>query len=76
MTQVARVDDRDLVSRPLYQGCYIKDYERVKVLLGNGLRVSEMDHAIGRGQRTVHQYGKIVLEFRPDLIPPTQEGDR
>jgi hypothetical protein len=55
---------------------YIKDYERVKVLLGKGLDVTEISHAIGRGQRTVRQYYKIVLEFHPDLIPPVQEGDR
>ena len=55
---------------------YIKDYERVKVLLGKGLDVTEISHVIGRGQRTVHQYHKIVLELHPDLIPPTQEGDR
>lgn len=55
---------------------YIKDYERVKVLLGKGLGVTEIGHAIGRGQRTVQQYYKIVLEFHPDLVSPAQEGDR
>ena len=46
---------------------YIKDYERVKVLLGKGLSVTEIGHAIGRGQRTVTQYYEIALEFHPDL---------
>ena len=55
---------------------YIKDYERVKVLLGKGLCVTEISHAIGRGQRTVQQYHKLVLEFHPDLVPPAQKGDR
>lgn len=55
---------------------YIKDYERVKVLLGKGLRVTEIGHAIGRGQRTVQQYYKIALEFHPDLVSPSQEGDQ
>jgi hypothetical protein len=46
---------------------YIKDYERVKVLLGKGLTVNEISHAIGRGQRTVIEYRDIVLEFHADL---------
>jgi len=46
---------------------YIKDYERVKVLLGKGLTVKEISHAIGRGERTVIEYRDIVLEFHPDL---------
>jgi len=55
---------------------YIKDYERVKVLLGKGLDVTEISHAIGRGQRTVRQYYKIALEFHPDLTQSVQEEDR
>jgi hypothetical protein len=54
---------------------YIGDYERVKVLLGKGLGVTEIGHAIGRGQRTVQQYYQIVLEFYPDLVSPSQEGN-
>jgi hypothetical protein len=52
---------------------YIKNYERVKVLLGKGLSVTEISHVIGRGLRTVLQYHKIVLEFHPDLAPAAQE---
>ena len=44
---------------------YIKDYERVKVLLSKGLPVEEIGHAIGRGERTVIEYRDIVLEFHP-----------
>jgi len=46
---------------------YIKDYERVKVLLGKGLTVPEISHAIGKGERTVLEYRNIVLEFHPDM---------
>jgi len=53
---------------------YIKDYERVKVLLGKELTVKEISHAIGRGERTVLQYREIVLEFHPDLVIGEQEG--
>lgn len=52
---------------------YIKDYERVKVLLGKGLSLPEISQAIGRGLRTVLQYQKIVLSFHPDLIPTAQQ---
>jgi hypothetical protein len=52
---------------------YIKDYERVKVLLGKGLTTNEISHAIGRGLRTVLQYHKIVLKFHPDLVLAARE---
>ena len=53
---------------------YIKDYERVKVLLDKELAVKEISHVIGRGLPTVLQYHKIVSEFHPDLVPAVQEG--
>lgn len=31
--------------------CYVKHYECVKVLLGKGLTVNEISHAIGRGRQ-------------------------
>lgn len=46
---------------------YIKDYERVKVLLNKRLTVKEISHAIGRGERTVIEYRDIALEFHPNL---------
>lgn len=52
---------------------YIKDYERVKVLLDKGLTANEISHAIGRGLRTVLQYHEIVIEFHPDLVPAARE---
>jgi hypothetical protein len=54
---------------------YIKDYERVKVLLRKGLSVPEISQATGRGQRTVLQYTKIALELHPELAPAGQEGN-
>lgn len=53
---------------------YIKDYERVKVLLRKGLSVTEISHVIGRGLRTVLQYHEIALEFHPDLAAAQGEG--
>jgi len=52
---------------------YIKDYERVKVLLNKGLELTEISHAIGRGIRTVREYYTIILELFPDQNPPGQE---
>jgi len=46
---------------------YIKDYERVKVLLSKGLTVAEISHTIGRGERTVIEYRDIALDFHPEL---------
>lgn len=48
---------------------YIKDYERVKVLLRTELSVAEISHAIGKGKRTVLEYRKIALKYHPDLAP-------
>jgi hypothetical protein len=52
---------------------YIKDYERVKILLNKGLNLTEISHAIGRGIRTVREYYKIVREIYPDQISPGQK---
>lgn len=46
---------------------YIKDYERVKVLLSRELTVSEISHTIGRGEWTVIEYRDIAHEFHPEL---------
>ena len=48
---------------------YIEDYDRAKVLLGRGLSVAEISHAIGWGLRTVPKRHEIALEFHPDPAP-------
>jgi hypothetical protein len=52
---------------------YIKDYERVKVLMRKGLTVTEISHAIGRGKWTVKQHQEIALDFHPDLTSDVQK---
>jgi len=52
---------------------YIKDYERVKVLLGEGLTVREISMLIDRGESTVLQYHKLACSFHPDLAAATTE---
>lgn len=50
---------------------YIKDYERVKVLLRKGLTVTEIGRAIDRGESTVLQYYQVACTFHPDLASTT-----
>jgi len=66
---IARQTDHSLVAVDRY----IKDYERVKVLLTKGLTVNEISQAIGRGLRTVLQYSEIVAEFHPDAVITARE---
>jgi hypothetical protein len=51
---------------------YLKDYERVKVLVGKGLTLPEISQAIGRGLPTVKQYYKLVFDFHPELSDEAQ----
>jgi hypothetical protein len=50
---------------------YIKDYERVKMLLGQGLTVREISLAIDRGESTVLQYRRVACTFHPNLASAT-----
>lgn len=52
---------------------YIKDYERVKILMRKGLTTTEISQAIGRGQWTVEQHQEIALEFHPDLTSDVEK---
>jgi len=47
---------------------YLKDYERVKLLLKRGLGVAEISAAIGRGQSVVLEYLDIARQHHPDLF--------
>jgi hypothetical protein len=46
---------------------YIKDYERVKVLLGQGLTVREISLATDQGESTVLQHHRVACPFHPNL---------
>ena len=48
---------------------YLKDYERVKLLLKRGMGVEEISSTIGRGKSVVLEYTKIAHTFHPDLAP-------
>ena len=47
---------------------YLKDYERVKLLVQRGLSVPEISHLIGRGQSVVLEYVAVIREHHPELL--------
>lgn len=46
---------------------YLKDYERVKLLLKRGMAVEEISSIIGRGKRVVLEYVKLARQYHPEL---------
>lgn len=48
---------------------YLKDYERVKLLLKRGLGAEEISQMIGRGRTVVLEYLQIAQEYHPELFP-------
>jgi hypothetical protein len=47
---------------------YLKDYERVKMMLKRGSEVAEISTMIGRGQSVVVEYIEIAREYHPELF--------
>jgi len=47
---------------------YLKDYERVKLLLKRGLTAEEISSMIGRGRTVVLEYIQIAREYHSDLF--------
>lgn len=47
---------------------YLKDYERVKLLLKRGMQVAEISNTIGRGVRVVLEYIELAREYHPELF--------
>lgn len=46
---------------------YIKDYERVKLMLRKGLSITDIMHASGRGRKVVLQYQALAYRYHPEL---------
>lgn len=51
---------------------YLKDYERVRMLLKSGNDVNAISVMIGRGRKVVLEYVDIAREFHPDLFKSAQ----
>ncbi len=47
---------------------YLKDYERVKLLLKRGMSAEEISNTIGRGLRVVLEYVELAREHHPELF--------
>lgn len=47
---------------------YLKDYERVKLLLKQGVPVYNIGSLIGRGQHVVQEYVEIARQYHPELF--------
>ncbi len=48
---------------------YLKDYERVKMLLQRGMNSAEISDFIRRGEQAVLEYVVLVQEFHPEVFP-------
>lgn len=53
---------------------YLKDYERVCLLLKQGLAVATISVMIGRGQSVVREYVAQARTYHPELFTTTTEG--
>lgn len=53
---------------------YLKDYERVLMLLKQHLGVAEISAIIGRGQSVVREYVMLARQYHPAIFPPENEG--
>lgn len=47
---------------------YLKDYERVKLLLKRGLTVPDISSTVDRGQQVVREYVDIARRYHPELF--------
>jgi len=72
-----KVDSIEIARRTHHQQSsvdrYIRDYERVKLLMSKGMSPAEISHATGRALHTVRQYCRLVEYYHPELCP-TSEG--
>jgi len=47
---------------------YLKDYERVKLLLKRGTAAEEISGLIGRGRHVVLEYVELARQYHPELF--------
>lgn len=66
---IARLTTHNLES----VGRYIKNYNRIKMLIENGFGLIQMERITGMGRRTVYQYQELVLMYHPELKKKTEK---
>jgi hypothetical protein len=66
------LDEVDIARRSAHAqqsvGRYIRDYERVMVLLQNGISADQIPQLSGMSPGVAKDYAKIVAEYHPDLV--------
>ncbi len=55
-------------------GRYIRDYERVKLLLKQDIPVPQISQLLGMQPSIVNAYVKLAYQYHPDLDPSTQSS--
>jgi hypothetical protein len=67
-------DEADIARRSQHAqssvGRYLRDYERVKLLLKQAIPVEQMPQLIGMQPSVVDAYVKLIQLYHPDLLPP------
>ena len=53
-------------------GRYIRDYERVKLLLKQDIPVTQISQLLGMQPSVVDAYVKLAYQYHPDLDPSTK----
>lgn len=51
---------------------YLKDYERVRLLLAQGVAIDQLSALVGRGRHVVLEYVEIAREYHPELLVNTK----
>jgi len=68
----AGMDETDIARRsehaPESVGQYIRDYERVKLLLAHRTPVEQISQLIGMKRSVVAAYAKMIAEYHPELL--------
>jgi hypothetical protein len=55
-------------------GHYLRDYERVKLMLGQGAQQDQIAHLIGMAPNQVQAYADLVRQFHPELFSSTESS--
>lgn len=59
---------------PSSVGRYLRDYERVKLLLKRGIPIEQISQLVDMQPGVVDAYVKLINQYHPDLIPVTKSS--